>query len=276
MSPASSFAELSQNIMSYFSSPLPHPIIDMHVHLWQHSLQNDARVLMRMIERYNLAWIGVMPLWGAHYPTPEAIRAGNDSAIKFCEAKPKTCKFFVTVNPRHGQFAADEIRRGVEKHNAVCAKVWVGARADETCLDVVAQACIEHDLPLLLHAFHKKFGQLAHETDAQHVAILAKRFPELKIVMAHLAGNHVWGCAQIADCPNVWSDFSGSYCETGSVENAVKTLGLERVLFGSDAPGIDFFNNVAKVEEADLTSEQRRRIYHDNAAALFSRAALTN
>ena len=35
-------------------------------------------------------------------------------------------------------------------------------------------------------------------------------------------------------------------------------LGAERVLFGSDAPGADFLNNVAKVEEADLTDEQRR------------------
>lgn len=262
--------------MPPFSSRIPHPIIDMHVHLWAHNPTGDARDLMAMIERYNIAWIGVMPLWGAHYPTPDAIREGNDTAIKFCETTPKHCKFFVTVNPRHGQFAADEIRRGVEKHNAVSAKVWVGARADEACLSTVAEACIEHNLPLLLHAFHKKFGQLAHETDAQHVAILARRYPELKIIMAHLAGNHLWGCAQIADCPNVWSDFSGSYCETGTLENAVKTLGIERVLFGSDASGIDFFNNVAKVEEADLTAEQRRRIYHDNAAALFSRAALTN
>lgn len=251
---------------------ITHSIIDMHVHLWEHSLARDENTLLAMLDRYDIAWLGVMPLWGGHYPTPRQIRAGNAAAAKFCRIRPDRCKFFVTVNPRHSALAVEEIRRGVLDHGAVSAKVWVGARADEPCLFPVAEACIEHGLPLLLHAFHKKVGQLAHETDAQHVAILARRYPELKIVMAHLAGNHLWGCAHIADLPNVWSDFSGSYCETGTVENAVKTLGIERVLFGSDAPGADYLNNVAKVEEANLTDEQRRMILHDNAAALFTRA----
>ncbi len=245
------------------------PIIDMHVHLWEHSLERDKQTLTGMLERYNIAWLGVMPLWGGHYPTPEQMRAGNRTAVEFCRQDPQHCKFYVTVNPRHSAQAVDEVKWGIEEAGAVCVKVWVGARADEPCIFPLAEACIEHDIPLLLHSFHKKVGQLAHETDAQHVEFLAKRYPELKIVMAHLAGNHLWGCAHIADCPNVWSDISGSYCETGTVENAVKTLGVERVLFGSDAPGADYLVNVAKLEEADLTDEQRRMILHDNAARLF-------
>lgn len=248
------------------------PIIDMHVHLWEQSAERDQSTLLSMLERYNLTWLGVMPLWGGQYPTPEAIRAGNATAAKFCNSYKEQCKFFVTVNPRHEGLAVDEIRRGVEEDGAVSAKIWVGARADESCVFSVAEACIKHDLPLLLHSFHKTVGQLAHETDAQHVAQLAGRYPELKIIMAHLAGNHLWGCAQIADFSNVWSDFSGSYCETGTVEHAVEMLGAQRVLFGSDAPRAGFLNNLAKVEEAAISDAQKNLILYENAAALFSRA----
>ena len=51
----------------------------------------------------------------------------------------------------------------------------------------------------------------------------------------------------IADHPNIYTDPSGTYCETGMLEHAVKMLGPDRILFGSDAPGADFVNNLAKV-----------------------------
>lgn len=249
------------------------PIIDMHVHLWEQSAERDKSTLLAMLDRYPISWLGVMPLWGGHYPTAEAIRAGNRVASEFCKSTFGCCKFFVTVNPRHEEFAVEEIKRGAKETGAIAAKIWVGARADEPCTFTVAEACIEYDLPLVLHSFHKRVGQLAHEADAQHVAQLARRYPELKIVMAHLAGNHLWGCAQIADCPNVWSDISGSYCETGTVEHAIEMLGAERVLFGSDAPGAGFLNNLAKVEEAQITNEQRKLILYENAAQLFARSS---
>ena len=244
-------------------------IIDMHAHIWGHKATEDARTLLAMLHRYDLAWLGVIPLWGGVYPTREEIREGNATVAKFCQQEPQRLKPYVTVNPRHRQSTLEEIRRGVEEDEAIAVKVWVAARADEPDVFAVAEACIEYGLPLLLHAFHKAVGQLSHETDAPHVALLAKRYPELKIIMAHLAGAHLWGCAHVADCPNVWSDFSGSYCETGTIETAIKLLGEDRVLFGSDAPGADFLNNLGKVEEAEITEPQRRKILYENSQSLF-------
>lgn len=246
-----------------------HSVIDMHVHLLEQSARRDADVLRAMLDRYDIAWLGVIPIWGNFYPTEDDIRAGNAATVEFCNEDRQRRRPFVTVNPRHEKSTLHEIRRGAEEHGAIAVKVWVAARADEPVMFPLAEACIKAGAPLLLHAWHKTVGQMPHETDAQHVALLAKRYPELKLIMAHLAGNHLWGCAHIADCPNVWSDFSGTYCETGTIETAVKLLGEDRVLFGSDAPGADYLNNLGKVQEAALTEQQRRKILHDNAAKLF-------
>lgn len=242
-------------------------IIDMHVHLWEHSLEADQRALCGMLERYPLAWLGVIPLWGNHYPNSEEIRRGNDAAALFCKSQPEQLKAYVTVNPCHAD-AADEVQRGFDE-GAIAAKVWVAARADDPVIFAVAEKCIELQLPLLLHAFHKTVGQMPHETDAQHVVMLAKRYPELKIIMAHLAGAHLWGCAHIQDCPNVWSDFSGSYCESDTIETAISSLGEDRVLFGSDAPGADYLNNWGKVLDADINEDQQQKLSYLNAHRLF-------
>jgi len=242
-------------------------VIDMHVHLWGHSLAADQNSLRGMLDRYPLAWLGVIPLWGGHYPSAEEIRLGNDATLAFCKTDPARLKAYVTVNPCHAN-AAEELQRCYDA-GVMAAKVWVAARADNPVIFPVAEKCIALNLPLLLHSFHKTVGQLPHETDAQHVAGLAKCYPELKIVMAHLAGNPLWGCAHIADCPNVWSDFSGSYCESDTIETAIYYLGEDRVLFGSDAPGADYLNNWGKMVDANITPEQRHKIAYLNAHRLY-------
>lgn len=196
-------------------------VIDMHVHLWGHNAQEDERALGAMLDRYDIGWLSVIPLWGGRFPARSETLAGN-AAARFCRRDAARCKAYVTVNPRHGPAARDDIRRGIEENGAVAVKIWVAARAED---------------PL------SAFG-----------------------------GNHLWGCAHIASCANVWSDFSGTYCETGALETAVHLLGEDRVLFGSDAPGADFRGNLAKLEEAALTEPQRAKIRRGNAARLFKTA----
>jgi hypothetical protein len=128
---------------------------------------------------------------------------------------------------------------------------------------------IERDKPTLIHAMHKSVGQLPLESDPKNIANLAKRYPQAKLIMPHIGGNFYYSCEAIADCPNVWTDPSGTYCETGMLEHAVKTLGAQRILFGSDAPGADFMNNVAKVQAAEINDADKQAIFADNARKLW-------
>ena len=65
-------------------------------------------------------------------------------------------------------------------------------------------------------------------------------------------------------------DLGGSDPTTGFVEMAVRELGAERIVFGSDAGGRSFASQIAKVQGADVTDEQRNLIFRDNLKRLLS------
>jgi predicted TIM-barrel fold metal-dependent hydrolase len=176
-------------------------------------------------------------------------------------------KPMVTVYPRHCANALEQVNRWMGE-GFVGLKIWVSI-ADEPCVYPLIERMIEFGKPTLIHAMHKSVGQLELESDPVHIANLARRYPDAKIILPHIGGNFIYTCEVIADIPNIYTDPSGSYCETGMVEHAVRTLGVDRVMFGSDAPGADFVNNLAKVLAADLSERHQRQILAENARTLW-------
>lgn len=241
-------------------------IIDMHTHIWGGQAEADGDTLIEMADRFNLEAVVVIPLFGGLCPTPGDIGAGNVAAEKLYQRDARM-KPMVTVYPRHGERAVDEVRHWMDR--GFCAlKIWVSI-ADEPCVFPLIERMIEYGKPTLIHAMHKSVGQLPLESDPKNIANLARRYPEAKIIMPHMGGNFYYSCDAIADCPNVYTDPSGSYCETGMLEHAVKLLGADRIMFGSDAPGADLVNNLAKVLAADISDDGKRDILARNAKKLW-------
>jgi hypothetical protein len=114
-----------------------------------------------------------------------------------------------------------------------------------------------------------KIGQRAFHTDPEDVATLARRHPNVRIIMAHLTGCGVRGVLAVKDCPNVWVDTSGAAPETGIVEYAVAQLGAARILYGSDVPIRDFAVALARITGSRLSAGDRAMILHGNARRLL-------
>jgi predicted TIM-barrel fold metal-dependent hydrolase len=114
-------------------------------------------------------------------------------------------------------------------------------------------------VPVLHHAWYKATGYAFNESTPRDIADLARRHPDVTIVMAHLAGGGVEGVLDIADCPNVVIDTSGAQPLAGMVELALKHLGPDRVVFGSDWPIRDFAVQQARVtgEVGDLLTREK-------------------
>ncbi|HTL27581.1 MAG TPA: amidohydrolase family protein [Tepidisphaeraceae bacterium] len=247
-----------------------YPIIDMHTHIWGDASgmkpAANSDELYDMADRFNCEAVVLLPLFGGHCPAPYQIERGNEAAAQYCKRDARF-KPMVTVFPRHGQFAIDQLNRCMDA--GFCGlKIWVSI-GDEPCVFPLIERMIEYGKPTLIHAMHKSVGQLPLESDPTHIARLAKRYPEAKIILPHVGGNFYYTCDVIADCPKIYTDPSGSYCETGMVEHTVKMLGVDRVLFGSDAPGADMVNNLAKVLAADLSDADKRKILLENSRALW-------
>lgn len=242
-------------------------IIDMHTHVWGGSYESHTRELIENCERYGIAKIIVSGI-ARQYPDEAEIVRHNEDVVRFRSEFPEVVEGYVYANPRHAN-AVDVLRKGVEENGMVGLKLWIAAYSDDPLVYPLVERCIELDVPILLHAFYKAVHQLPDESTGVHVARLADRYPEAKLIMAHLGGNAYHGIKAIRDKPNVWTDFSGSLFGREDIDYAVSQVGSERILFGSDMPGCSFITNYAQVQEADLTPQQRENIYANNARKLF-------
>jgi hypothetical protein len=72
------------------------------------------------------------------------------------------------------------------------------------------------------------------------------------------------GIRAIRDCPNVAVETAGFDPTAGMVEMAVRELGAERVIYGSDAPGRSFASQLAKIYGAEIPETAKRQILGGN------------
>jgi predicted TIM-barrel fold metal-dependent hydrolase len=203
----------------------------------------------------------------SHYPDEAEVDSLNADVYRFMKEQPGMVSGYCYVSPAHSN-ALDVLKRGIEVYGMNGMKLWVATYCDDPRVFPLVETCIESNIPILIHSFHKAVGQLQYETTGIHVANLAKRYPNAKLLMAHFGGNCYHGIKAVRDCRNVWHDFSGSPFRRDDVDYAVERVGVDRIVFGSDMP-ITYLVNFGQVEEADLTQEEKERIYYKNALQLF-------
>ena len=107
----------------------------------------------------------------------------------------------------------------------------------------------------------------------------ANRHPGARLLLAHL-GNGAGDngrvdlqvrAIQAAKHGNLWVDTSSARSILpGLVEWAVREVGAERLLFGSDTPLYHVALQRARIETAEITLEAKRQILRDNAWTFFS------
>jgi len=102
---------------------------------------------------------------------------------------------------------------------------------------------------------------------------IAKAFPRLKIVAAHMGGWRMWNESfeELCGIP-VYLDTSAIF---GSIDptlfvRMLKKHGSERVLFGSDSPWIDQQAACRWIERLPLSGNDLERIFYRNAEELLS------
>ena len=248
-------------------------IIDAHVHLGGDNRFDDR--IIDVARSYGIAKLclsSLGPGW-KHQPSVEDFVAANRATLEAMRKYPESVLGFCYVNPRHTLASLDEIKRCVEEFGMVGVKLWVSVRYTEPCVFKVVEQCIDYNLPILVHAWYKAIGQLPNESTAEEVAELGRRYPEAKLIMAHVSGDWEVGARVIKSVPNVVTDISGGDAYTGIVDCVTAMLGVERVVYGSDASGWSsgrsFASQLAKVFEAHLSNAQRRAILRDNILRLL-------
>jgi predicted TIM-barrel fold metal-dependent hydrolase len=206
-------------------------------------------------------------------PSPEDVRRSNDLGIELATRHPDRFSAFCYLNPAHDlAFLMDEMERCLVGGPCVGVKLWISVYADDARLDPIMVRAAALGVPVLHHAWYKATEFAFNESTPAQVATLARRHPDVTIIMAHLAGGGARGVLDVRDCPNVLVDTSGGQPVAGLVEYAVARLGADRVVFGSDWPIRDFAVQRARVEGAEVSEADRAKILGGTMARLLEGA----
>ena len=138
-----------------------------------------------------------------------------------------------------------EMREGHEELGLRGIKLlpmYAGFRPDDERLDPLWEYATEQRLPVLLHTGTTFVAQAPLEcTLPRHLDAVAIRFPDVKIIMAHLGHPYEGECvATFRKHPNVYADISALHYRPFQLYHSlmlVQEYGVwDKVLFGTDYP----------------------------------------
>ena len=248
-------------------------IWDVHTHLsGVPGTTPEARLeqLLGYADRMGIARLCVfMGMRWNYDPSPEDMRQQNDEVLRAVHRFPDRAFGFVYLNPKHTQACLDEMNRCVRDGPMVGVKLWVAVKCNDAALDPIAVRAAEWKIPVVQHTWLKVTGNLPGESTPSDVAEFAARHPETTIIAAHTGGDWERGIRAFRPFRNVYADLNGGDPTAGFTEMAVRELGPERVLYGSDAGGRSFSSQLAKIFGADLPDSIKRLIFAENTKRIL-------
>ncbi|MBL8700134.1 MAG: amidohydrolase family protein [Alphaproteobacteria bacterium] len=188
----------------------------------------------------------------------DSLEAGNAETAEFLAREPRA-RGLVVVNPRRPEASIAEIERWRAHPGFVGAKTiqdFYGLRLDDPAYrPILVHLAALPDFPIKAHLPGLKEAALAH--------------PRLQFVAAH----STWRHRELASLPNVWFDISTStgLVDESDIGDLIAAVGVERVLFSSDAPLMDPAWTLGKLALLDLSAAALDAILRRNAPRAFPR-----
>ena len=211
-----------------------------------------------------------MGMTWSHDPAPDDMRRQNDEVLSALEKWSHRAFGFVYLNPNHVEESLAELDRCVRDGPMVGIKLWVARRCNTPELDPIINRAAELKAPVLQHTWFNAQGNLPGSSTPSDLAELARRHPNTPLICGHTGGDWEQGIRAIRDCPNVSVELSGFDPTAGVTEMAVRELGAERVLFGSDAGYRSFASQLGKVIGANIPPSARDLILGENLKRLLT------
>jgi predicted TIM-barrel fold metal-dependent hydrolase len=254
-------------------SPREYLIWDVHGHLNTPGDTPGEKIdnLLKFADRMGIERVIVFMGYPFVYdPSPEEVRRQNDQVLRAVEHSNGRAFGFVYLNPKYTEESLNELDRCVRNGPMIGVKLWVAIRCHDKCLDPIIRRVAELKAPILQHTWYKITGNLPGESTATDLAALAKRHPTVSFIAAHTGGDWERGIRAIRSVTNVTAEICGGDPTAGVVEMAVRELGAERVMYGSDFAGRSFASQLAKVLGADIPENAKKLILAGNIKRMLA------
>ncbi len=251
-------------------------IFDAHLHIPSDNGENFQWSLVTRNMQEFVAYLDkcgvrrgvISSSWSNKAQSPDDYRNGNREVAKYVDRYKGRFRGSCVITP----FRIDEALREIEDCHKNFGFIWLG----EFCNYMTGYKYDTPEWSEVMKLATKLNLIVQIHTNTREMQFLVERFPETKIVFPHLGSNRDDIFARIdlvAKHKNTYIELSGSGIErVGILEKAVKEIGADRVLYGSDFTINEPSAVIARVKNAFLTAEDREKILFRNVERLLSKA----
>lgn len=252
--------DVMKEVMSYRK-------IDAHAHVFFSDDSPDTQI--DIADRLGIEKLVISrPMAPGGKGSPEEFIRCNDLVLKATKKYPDRLIGQPTLNPQYQKESLEEINRCIGE-GMVGLKVYNHVKINDPLFYPIIERYIDLKMIILMHVGIGKSritydaGEPPNVSIPEDFADVASRYPEAMFQFAHLAGGEDWedACNTLKDSPNVFLDVSGSNNDSGIVDYAVKSVGVDRIFFGCDN---SFYQGVGHVIAANLDAGERQKIFFEN------------
>ena len=250
------------------------PVWDLHCHLSGVSGRTPHErmaQLIRYADRMEVAKLCVyMGMVWDYEPPAKKLRTDNDEILDALSHWHHRAFGFVYLNPQHLEASLAELERCVAEGPMVGIKLWVAHKVNAPELDPIVRRAVELQVPVFQHTWIKVESNLPGESTPMDLAELAQRHPDATLICGHTGGDWEQGVRAVKPYKNIYVDLGGGDPTAGFTEMAVRELGADRVIFGSDIGGRSYASQLAKVVGAHLSEEEKGLILSGNLKRILT------
>ncbi|RPI29314.1 MAG: hypothetical protein EHM61_02070 [Acidobacteria bacterium] len=255
-------------------------IFDAHLHcpsakgdVWQwHKVTPTFEAFVAYLDRTGVGRGIINSVRCQEAKTPAEFIAGNREVARYVEKYKGRFLGACVVNP----LFIDESLREIEECRKQFGFVWVG----ELCNYTVPYEYTIKNFELLVEQVTRLNMVLDVHTEQEEMAYIIEKFPKATIVFPHFGDDREYAnifkrIDLVARHPNCYLDTSGyGHDRVGMLEYAVKTIGPDRVLFGSDFSINDPSTVIARIQNSFLSEEEKKKVLASNLMALLKRVGV--
>ena len=257
-----------------------YPKIDAHAHIRYKNgklLEDDLQVMLEDYEEMGVKKTCVSIPYkgiGSECVGPDAISEANDVVADVIARYPDKVMGYAFVHCGYADHAHKELERCMAIDGMIGIKLYHQYFFNDPVVTPVIEAAAEKNALILLHQgkvmddITKKRQPLI--SDGYHIAELARKVPNAKIICGHIigGGDWEWSTKALKDVPSVYVDTSGSVIDAGAMEFVARILGPKRMLFATD---MSYEEGMGKMLSADIAKEDKKAIFYDNFNNLLKR-----
>jgi predicted TIM-barrel fold metal-dependent hydrolase len=235
---------------------LPDRIFDAHAHLYQRDFfQGSVPALVDKypdmgLQGFRQAIAQILPtrqVTGGLFfgwPDPEIDTQANNDFVRDQVRRDRTSRAQMLITP---EMDPELVRERVQRDGFVglkCYHVYSDERPtfNATIPSYLPESHVriahEEGLSITLHMVRPR--AIADPENQQVIRAWAAKYPNARFILAHAARGFnpfhtIEGIGSLHGLNNIWCDTS-AVTESGAFEAIVRTLGVDRLLYGSDAP----------------------------------------